>query len=69
MEVGTVNHFGSAGINPEFLHHGLTVRAASVAAGIVVNLLMSAFIAYADIAAQGTGLTCHDGSSSLKLFV
>ena len=61
MEVGGVNNLGPAPVHPEFLLDGLAVRAAAVAAGIIMGLQVSAVRAEAPVAARLPGLAAHDG--------
>ena len=68
MEVRGINDLRPAIINPDFFEDSLTVGTVPVAAGIIVELDMSAFHALADIDTEPAGLTCQDGAGSFLLF-
>lgn len=61
MEIRGINHLSPAFIHPYFGGEGLAVRAAAVAAGVVIELDMSAVRALAGITAEPAGLAVHDG--------
>ena len=68
VEVRGINDLRPAIINPDFFEDSLTVGTVPVAAGIIVELDMSAFHALADIDTEPAGLTCQDGAGSFLLF-
>ena len=68
MEVGGVDDFRPALINPELFGHCLTVGAVPVAAGIIVELHMPAFRTCADVHAELAGLAGQNRMGSPLLF-
>ena len=68
MKVRGINDFRPAFIHPDFFQDGLTVGAIPVAAGIIVELCMSAFHALTDIDSEPAGLTCQNGTGGFFLF-
>lgn len=69
MEVGSIDDFCPAFVHPDFLIHSLAVGAAAVAAGVLVELHMSAFGAFADVNAKPAGFTGEDGTGSFLVFI
>ena len=69
MEVRGVHHFRPALIHPDLFQDCLAVGAAAVAAGVLVELHMSAFGAFADVNAKSAGFTGEDGTGSFLLFI
>ena len=69
MEVRGVNDFRPAFINPDLFQDSLTVGTVAVAAGIIVELHVSAFPALADIDAKPAGLAGEDRAGSFSLFI
>lgn len=69
MEVRSVNDLGPAPVYPDFFLDGLTVRAVTVAAGIMMDFQVAAGGAEAFIASQLSGFAPHDGVGSLTLDV
>lgn len=69
MEVRGVNDFRPAFINPDLFQDSLTVGTVPVAAGIIVELHVSAFPALADIDAKPAGLAGEDRAGSFSLFI
>ena len=57
MKVGGADDFGPAFIHPDFFENCLTVRAASVTAGIIVYFYMSAVRTLTEVTAELAGLT------------
>lgn len=55
MEVRGVDDLGPAPVDPDFLKDGLAVRAVTVAAGIIVEIHVSALGALADITSEFSG--------------
>lgn len=68
MKVRGINDFRPALIDPEFFGYTLTVRAASIAAGILVKLHMAAFRTPADIDTEPAGLAGKDCAGGFPLF-
>ena len=69
MEVRGVHHFRPALIHPDLFQDCLAVGAAAVAAGVLVELHMSAFGAFADVNAKPAGFTGEDGTGSFLVFI
>ena len=67
MEVRGINDLSPAFIHPYFGGEGLAVRAATVTAGVIIELDMSAIRALANITAEPAGLAVHDGMGRLAL--
>ncbi len=67
MEIEGIYDFRPAFVHPDLLIHSLTVEAATVAAGMVVDFGMAAIGTAADTAAQCAGLAPKDGNGSLFL--
>lgn len=55
MKVRNVDDLGPALVHPDFLKEGLAVRAVTVAAGIIVEIHMSALGALADVTSEFSG--------------
>lgn len=68
MKVRGINDLGSSFIHPDFFQDCLTVWAATVAAGVVVKLHVSAVCALADVAAEAAGFTVQYGTCSFFLY-
>lgn len=60
MEIGGIYHFRPSFIDPELFFNSLTVRTAAVAAGVIVDLCMSAVLTNAEIAAESFGFTTDE---------
>ena len=69
MEIRCVNDLFSAFVHPDFLIERLAVRTAAVAAGIIVELDMSAIRAFGNIHAEPAGFTVEDGPGSFPLSI
>lgn len=69
MEVRGVHHFRPALIHPDLFQDCLAVGAVTVAAGVLVELHMSAFGAFADVNAKPAGFTGEDGTGSFLVFI
>ena len=69
MEVRGVNDLGPALIHPDFPEDRLAVRAVAVAAGVIVEMNMSAFGAFADVNAKAAGFAGKDSEGSLLLLL
>ena len=69
MEVRGVHHFRPALIHPDLFQDCLAIGAAAVAAGVLVELHMSAFGAFADVNAKPAGFTGEDGTGSFLVFI
>ena len=67
MKIGGIQNIFFAGVDPFELWKFLAHRAASVSAGIVVDLYTTALFAYAYICAQLSGLAIHDTECSFFL--
>ena len=67
MVIRTVDHFRTAGIDPAFLQDSLTGWTTAIAAGVVMDRFITAFLTNADAAAEGTGFTGHDGKGRFVL--
>ena len=55
MKVRRINNLGSAFIYPDFLLHSLTVRAVTVAAGVVVDFHVPTVRTLTEVAAKLSG--------------
>ena len=69
MEVRGVHHFRPALIHPDLFQDCLAVGAAAVAAGVLVELHMSAFGAFADVNAKPAGFAGKDGKRGFLLLL
>ncbi len=69
MKVRRVNNFRPAGIHPDFFLNSLTVWAAAVAAGIIVEFHVAAAVAAAHVTAEGAGFTVQDGMCRFALYL
>ena len=67
MEVGSIDDFCPAFVHPDFLIHSLTVGAAAVAAGIIVEFRMPAVMAFGNIDSEFSGFTVQDRLGSFAL--
>lgn len=68
MEIRGINYLCFPGIYPEFLQKCLAVWAVAVAAGIVMEVQVSAVRADGNIAAEFPGLAGHEGGGGLPLY-
>jgi hypothetical protein len=57
VEVGRINDFCPAFIDPDFLKHGLTIGAVTVPAGVMVDFHMSAVRTLTDVTPKFSGFT------------
>lgn len=69
MEVRGVHHFRPALIHPDLFQDCLAVGAAAVAAGVLVELHMSAFGAFADVNAKPAGFAGKDCKGGFLLLL
>lgn len=67
VEVFRIEDFRAALIDPELFQDGLTAGAMPVAAGGIVNPDMTAFLTYAGVEAEPSGLAVSDGKSGTAL--
>ena len=67
MKVRSVNNLCPSFVQPDFFVDSLTVRAITVAAGIIMELQMSAVGALGNIGTQFSGFTVEDGRGSFPL--
>lgn len=67
MKVRGVNNLCPAFVHPDLFVDSLTVRAVTVAAGIIMELQMSAVRALGNIGTQFSRLTVEDGRGSFQL--
>ncbi len=68
MEIGGVDDLSFSFVGPDLLEKRLTVGAAAVAAGIVMEVQVAAVSADGDIAAKFPGLAGHDGGGRFALY-
>ena len=67
MEVGSINDFCPAFVYPDLLIHSLTVWAAAVTAGIIVEFHMPAVRALGNIDSGFSGFTVQDRLGNFAL--
>lgn len=67
MEVGSINDFCHAFVYPDLLIHSLTVWAAAVTAGIIVEFHMPAVRALGNIDSEFSGFTVQDRLGNFAL--
>ena len=67
MEVGSINDFCPAFVYPYLLIHSLTVGAAAVVAGIIVEFHMPAVRALGNIDSEFSGFTVQDRLGNFAL--
>ena len=67
MEVGSINDFCPAFVYPDLLIHSLTVWAAAVTAGIIVEFRMPAVRALGNIDSEFSGFTVQDRLGNFAL--
>ena len=68
MKVRRVDDFSPAFVHPDFLLHGLTVWAVTVAAGIIMKLHMTTVGTLADVSTEISGFTVQDGLCCFFLY-
>lgn len=68
MEIRSIKDILSACIHPHFFRNSLTHWAATVTAGIVMNLYEATILTYTYICTIGTGLAVHDVMCNLCLY-
>ena len=67
MKIWSIQNIFATLIHPFFFRKSLTHRTASVTAGIIMNLRLTAIFAYADIGAVSSGFTVNNAMSNLSL--
>lgn len=67
MKVRGVDDFSSALVHPDFFVDGLTVRAVTVTAGIIVELQMATVLTLRNVDAKVTGFAAEDSTRSFPL--
>ena len=67
MKVRGVDDFSPALVHPDFFVDGLTVRAVTVTAGIIVELQMATVLTLRNVDAKVTGFAAEDSTRSFPL--
>lgn len=66
MKVRGVDDFSSALVHPDFFVDGLTVRAVTVTAGIIVELQMATVLTLRNVDARVTGFAAEDSTRAFR---